>query len=100
MEIVTIRTRTASGKWIFAFVVTLFFQFLSFAQDPGDFGAGDNPTDSVAPGDFGGGNNPTDESPAAPIDDYVWVLMVIGIGFAFYKYKVMGKQTKLEIIIM
>ena len=83
MEKVTIKTRTASGKWIFAIVVTLLFQLNVLADtiDP--------------PTDFGGGDNPTD-APAAPIDDYVSIFMTIGIGFAFYKYKAIGKQNKAD----
>ena len=79
MEKVTIQTRTASGKWIFAIVVTLLFQFNVLADtiDP--------------PTDFGGGDNPTDAAPA-PIDDYVFVLLAIGICFAFYKYKAIGRR--------
>ena len=81
MENVTIKTRTSSGKWIFVIVVTLLFQLNALAipdDPPADFGAGDNPTDA----------------PAAPIDNYVWGLMAIGIGFAFYKYKIISSSKK------
>ncbi len=84
MENVTIKTRTASGKWIFAIAFTVLFQLTILASD-------------TEPGDFGGGDNPTDEP--LPIDDYVWVLMGTGIAVAFYKYKVIGKQTKVESIM-
>jgi hypothetical protein len=79
MENLTIRTRTAS-KWIYAIVVTVMFHLTSLAA----------PIDP--PTDFGGGDNPTDAAPAAPIDDYVFVLLAIGIGFAFYKNKAIGRR--------
>jgi hypothetical protein len=79
MENVTRKTRPASGKWILAVAMTLLFQLTAVAQD--------------FPSDFGDGDNPIDETPATPIVDYVWVLVAIGIGFAFYKYKTNGKQT-------
>jgi hypothetical protein len=79
MENLTIQTRTAS-KWIYAIVVTLLFQF-NLAAAPID-----------PPTDFGAGDNPTDAAPAAPIDDYVFVLLAIGIGFAFYKNKAIGRR--------
>jgi hypothetical protein len=31
--------------------------------------------------------------PAAPIDDYVWVLFAIGILFVFLKFRALYKQT-------
>jgi hypothetical protein len=80
MEKVTIQTRTAS-KWIYAIVVTLLFQF-NLAAAPID----------PLPTDFGTGENPTDETPVTPIDDYVFVLLAIGIGFAFYKFKAIGRR--------
>jgi hypothetical protein len=82
MENVTRKTRPASGKWILAVAMTLLFQLTAVAQDG-------LPSDFVDDED----NNPTDETLAAPIVDYVWVLVAIGIGFAFYKYKTNGKQT-------
>jgi hypothetical protein len=33
-------------------------------------------------GDFGGGDNPLD----TPIDSFVWVLLVVGLVYVFYKY--------------
>lgn len=84
MEKVRKQTRTVS-KWILAIVVTLLFQFNVLALD-------------TEPGDFGGGDNPTD-APPAPIDDYVWVFMAIGTGYAFYKYKAIGKQTTVDSIM-
>lgn len=82
MENVTRKTRPASGKWILAVAMTLLFQLTAVAQVE----------EEQFPSEFGGGDNPTDETPATPIDDYVWILVAIGIGFAFYKYKTNGKQ--------
>ncbi|MEY3498905.1 MAG: hypothetical protein RL308_574 [Bacteroidota bacterium] len=48
----------------------LFFHLITFAQNPGDFGG----TPDL---------NPTD----APVNKQLWVLIVIGIGYAFHKAK-------------
>jgi len=53
---------------------------LSFAQDPADFGGGDNPTDA-----------PTEP---LPIDDSVFVLLATAIGYAFYKYKAIANKPQ------
>lgn len=50
-------------------ILILFFHFLTFADNPGDFG--NEPTDPV----------PTD----APINTQVWILIVIALGYAFVK---------------
>ena len=34
----------------------------------------------------------SDTTPAAPIDDYLWVVVLIGLGFAFYKLVSVYKQ--------
>lgn len=69
--------RKTNVKWIFAIAFTLFFQLMCFAQDPTDFGGGTNPTDA----------------PVVSIDGSVWVLMGVGIAFAFYK-KAINTQNK------
>ena len=46
--------------------------FIAFAQGPGD-------------NDTGGGLEGTD--PPAPIDDYVWVLAIVGLFFVFAKFR-------------
>lgn len=51
-------------------VLILFFHLITFAQNPGDFGG---TTDA----------NPTD----APIDTQLWILIIIGLGYAFHKAK-------------
>jgi hypothetical protein len=53
----------------FTFVIVVLVQLVAFGQDPGDFGGVDS--------------NPTD----APIDKYLWVLLLFGLGYVFYKYK-------------
>ena len=57
---------------VFTFIAVVLVQFVALAQ------GGPPP-----PGDFGGGDNPLD----LPIDTYLWVLIVIGLGYAFYKFK-------------
>lgn len=71
------------SKWILAIVLTVFNNWTSLA-------------DEIAPGDFGGGDNPLDTSSSttsAPIDNYVCILILFGIGFAFYKSKLLTKMT-------
>nr|WP_288837680.1 hypothetical protein [uncultured Flavobacterium sp.] len=46
-----------------------------FAQDPGDDSEG------------GGLEGDGDITPAAPIDDYVWVLALVGLFFAFMWFR-------------
>ena len=48
--------------------------FVLFAQEPGDTAPGGLETDG-------------DVTPAAPIDDYVWVLALIGLLFVFLKLR-------------
>jgi hypothetical protein len=81
MRNLKIKNRTSNNKWIIAVVLTVLFQMTIFAGNPGDFGGTDD-------------TNPTD-TPAAPIDNYVWVLMGIGIGFAFYKYRKLQAKSEL-----
>lgn len=57
---------------VFTFIAVILVQFVALAQ-------GGPPE----PGDFGGGDNPLD----IPIDTYLWVLIVIGLGYSFYKFK-------------
>ena len=38
--------------------------------------------------DFGDSSNNTDQNATdAPIDAYIWVLLIIGLSFVFYKYR-------------
>jgi hypothetical protein len=53
---------------VFTVIAVLLVQFVALAQDDlGDFGGGDNPLDT-------------------PIDSFVWVLLVVGLVYVFYKY--------------
>ena len=40
----------------------------------------------------GTGNLEGADTPAAPIDDYVWVLALVGLIFVFLKFKALAKQ--------
>ncbi len=53
--------------------------FTMFAQDPGAGGGVDN-------------DGTTDQTPAAPIDDYVWVLALVGLLFVFMKFRAIQKR--------
>ena len=53
---------------VFTFIGIVLVQFVALAQDPGDFGGGDNPEDT-------------------PIDSYIGVMILVGLGYVFYKYK-------------
>jgi hypothetical protein len=65
-------------NYVFTFIAVVLVQFVALAEpDPPP------PGTSPDPGDFGGGDNPTD----LPIDTYLWVLMVIGLCYVFYKFK-------------
>ncbi len=56
--------------------------FAMFAQDPGTGGGVEN-------------DGSTDTTPAAPIDDYVWVLALIGLVFVFIKFRaIQNKKIK------
>jgi len=53
--------------------------FAMFAQDPGTGGGVEN-------------DGSTDATPAAPIDDYVWVLVLVGLFFVFMKFRSIQKR--------
>jgi len=65
-------------NYVFTFIAVVLVQFVALAQpEPPP------PDPPSPPGDFGGGDNPLD----LPIDTYLWVLMVIGLCYVFYKFK-------------
>jgi hypothetical protein len=66
---------------VFTIIAVILVQFIAFAQSKYPPPPGSKTTSD--PGDFGGGDNPLD----LPIDTYLWVLIVIGLGYAFYKFK-------------
>jgi hypothetical protein len=52
-----------------ALILILLFHFLTFADNPGDFG-----------------NQPADPTPTdAPINTQLWILVVVALGYAFVK---------------
>jgi hypothetical protein len=65
-------------KKIFLIIASIFIALLSFPifaqEDPG-----------VDP-----------EVPAAPIDDYLWVLGAIGLIYVFLRIRALAKQSKIE----
>ena len=53
---------------VFTVIALVLFQSVALAQDgAGEFGDGENPLDT-------------------PIDSFVWVLLVVGLVYVFYKY--------------
>lgn len=64
------------------YYITAFYIFSTFAMvaQPGN-----NDTD-------GGLENDGDTTPAAPIDDYAWVLALIGLLFVFLKFRALYKR--------
>ena len=64
------------------YYITAFYlcsTFVMFAQDPGTGGGVDN-------------DGTGDTTPAAPIDDYVWVLLVIGLVYGFFRLRAFVEQ--------
>jgi len=79
-------------KYILNFLILsfcLFLNFAAFAQaGPGE-GAVGGTGDNALEGTGAEGVNST-----APINDYIWVLAIIGLVFAFYKFKAILNQNK------
>ncbi len=47
------------------------------------------------PGDTSNGDTlEGTDAPPAPIDDYVYVVLAIGIGYAFYKYRLIASSKR------
>lgn len=64
------------------YYITAFYlcsTFVMFAQDPGTGGGVDN-------------DGTGDTTPAAPIDDYVWVLALVGLVFVSLKFRVIQNK--------
>ena len=60
-------------NFIFTFVALLSVQFVALAQDP-------------IPGEPGADGNNLDPD-VGPIDTHIWVLLLVGLVYVFYKYK-------------
>ena len=67
-------------NFVFTFVALLSVQFVALAQDP-------------IPGEPGGDGVNTDPE-VGPIDTYIWVLLVIGLVYVFYKYRSQLKSNE------
>ena len=64
-------------NFVFTFVALLAVQFIALAQEEpvlGDPGAGAGDPSNL-------------DTPEPPIDTYIWVLLVIGLVYVFYKYR-------------
>jgi hypothetical protein len=48
------------------------------------------------PGDGSNGDPLEGPDPGAPIDDYVWVLAIVGLIFAFMKFRGLVQQKSLQ----
>ena len=60
-------------NFVFTFVALLAVQFVALAQDP-------------IPGEPGADGNNLDPD-VGPIDTHIWVLLLVGLVYVFYKYK-------------
>jgi hypothetical protein len=60
-------------NFIFTFAALLAVQFVALAQDP-------------IPGEPGADGNNLDPD-VGPIDTHIWVLLLVGLVYVFYKYK-------------
>jgi hypothetical protein len=69
-------------NFVFTFVALLAVQFVALAQ-----------TDPTIPGEPGGDGVNTDPE-VGPIDTYIWVLLVIGLVYVFYKYRSQLKSNE------
>ena len=62
-------------NFVFTFVALLAVQFVALAQE------------EPVLGDPGGSGEANLDTPEPPIDTYIWVLLVIGLVYVFYKYR-------------
>ena len=70
-------------NFVFTFVALLAVQFVALAQ-----------TDPTIPGEPGGSGEANLDTPEPPIDTYIWVLLVIGLVYVFYKYRSQLKSNE------
>jgi hypothetical protein len=69
-------------NFVFTFVALLAVQFVALAQE------------DPIPGEPGGSGTENLDTPEPPIDTYIWVLLVIGLVYVFYKYRSQLKSNE------
>ena len=69
-------------NFVFTFVALLAVQFVALAQE------------EPVLGDPGGSGEANLDTPEPPIDTYIWVLLVIGLVYVFYKYRSQLKSNE------
>ena len=69
-------------NFVFTFVALLAVQFVALAQE------------DLIPGEPGGSGTENLDTPEPPIDTYIWVLLVIGLVYVFYKYRSQLKSNE------
>lgn len=71
-----------------AILVSVFLPLVSIAQPGGTAGNGPGPTDFGSTGDTS--TQPDDN--AYPIDSHLWILLLIGCVYIFFKYQTVYKS--------
>lgn len=80
----TLNTMKKYKKILLVIIVSLFSNVITFAQTtPGDIG---DPADA----------NPLD-TPAAPIDSYLWLLALVGLLYVLLRFRTLAKQKNTPI---
>ena len=77
-------------KYILNFLTLSFCLFLNFATFAQESGPGEG-----AVGGTGDNALEGEGVSSTPINDYIWVLAIIGLVFAFYKFKAILNQNKI-----
>jgi len=65
---------------VFTFIVIVLVPFVTLAQAQDPL--------PPEPGDFGGGDRPLDTT----IDTYIWMFLIVGLVYVFYKYSVLKSK--------
>ena len=69
-------------NFVFTFVALLAVQFIALAEE------------EPILGEPGGSGEANLDTPEPPIDTYIWVLLVIGLVYVFYKYRIQLKSKE------
>jgi hypothetical protein len=69
-------------NFVFTFVALLAVQFIALAEE------------EPVLGEPGGSGEANLDTPEPPIDTYIWVLLVIGLVYVFYKYRSQLKSNE------